>query len=157
MVERPTAALGVGGSIPARNKYLYGLQIFVSGSSCFSLWLCGISFYLAENILFILFTIALWHKQLTWLWHSCHLSLPRVLSLESFCKEVFTSPCFLHSFLFSDSPGEYLDLMDDSLVILWFLSLSRGAADLLHSGRRNLHCKRTSFVHLTFVVAGRIF
>ena len=30
VVEQPTAALRVAGSIPARNKYLYGLQVVVS-------------------------------------------------------------------------------------------------------------------------------
>ena len=37
----------------------------------------------------------------------------------------------------------------------WFLSLSRGAADLLHSERLNPHNKRTYTVLLVFVVAGR--
>ena len=31
LVERPTAALRYAGSIPARNKYLYGLQVVVPG------------------------------------------------------------------------------------------------------------------------------
>ena len=31
VVERPSAALGVAGSIPTRNKYLYGLQVVVPG------------------------------------------------------------------------------------------------------------------------------
>ena len=31
MAERLTAALCVAGSIPARNKYLYGLQVVVPG------------------------------------------------------------------------------------------------------------------------------
>ena len=35
MVERSAAALCVGSSIPARNKYLYGLQIVVYVSLCF--------------------------------------------------------------------------------------------------------------------------
>ena len=31
VVERPTAALRVEGSIPARTKYLYGVQVVVPG------------------------------------------------------------------------------------------------------------------------------
>ena len=31
VVERPTAALRVAGSIPTPNKYLYGLQVVVPG------------------------------------------------------------------------------------------------------------------------------
>ena len=31
VVERPTAELRVAGSIPGRNKYLYGLQVVAPG------------------------------------------------------------------------------------------------------------------------------
>ena len=80
-------------------------------------------------------------------WHDCGL---RVIchSLTSYLRKVsvkkFLLLLFPNYYPFSGSPGEYLDLMDDSLLIRWFLSLS---------------CESTLqtdlFRHFTFIVAGR--
>ena len=39
VAESSTAALRAAGSIPTRTKYLYGLQIVISGSGCLCMWI----------------------------------------------------------------------------------------------------------------------